>query len=1161
MPSTSGPRRAEPAAAGKCATGEVRMAELVSSCLESRSDARFVGREKFVVLFRDMRYVIWICALVLFPGCSLAHSQAVEAATKDQFRNESLVFDLSETTYRMHGDGTGERVVHVIMRIQSQGAAQQFGVLAVGYASANETAHITLVRVHKPDGTTVDTPPDTAIDMPAEVTIEAPVYSDLKQKHLAIRSLSVGDTLEYEVHTTIDKAEAPGHFWGVTHFAAPGTVVVLAEVVNLEVPTDKYVQVWSPNHKPTITENGSVRTYSWKVAQLVPAPKPTGADDSTQPEAPKDPDEDAKGRKLPSIAWTTFRSWAEVGDWYRAMAMPKAEPNDALRARAAEITRNAKTPEEQVRAIYEFVSSKIRYVGIDFGVGRYQPHEAAEVLANQYGDCKDKDTALEALLQARGFKTAPALIGVGIAPVPDMPSPAMFNHVITTVELPSGQLWLDSTPGVAPFGYLLPIIRDQKSLVVPAVGAAVLTTTPATPPYPLMERFEANGTLDADGKLISKMSATFRDDAEVLVRGVARNVAPAEWDQASQYLSSARGFGGTTSNTQFKNVEDVSVPISLTYDYQRHPFGDWDNRRIIPLFPALELPLLASDSKAPKEDLDLGAPRQIVAITHIQLPDRYRTDLPDPIHVKTEFATFDKTYRFDGREITAERTINILKEKVAKEDWITYQKFAKDIGFDSEAWIQLIAPSKDVAIRVENPDVSKPSKVISNDGKTTIIQLPATGPQGEPKPAEDASAADSLTPRELMDKAREQLRAGDWPGAKTTLEEVKRKSPDEELLWATLGSIAGMQHNFDEAKADFRTELKNHPDNTMVVAALADVEKKSGDAAAAQRTLKDYLATHPDELRLSLQLAQMQLAAEDNNGALTTLQSAADHHPDDNNVRLQLSDALMRLQRNDEAAAAAKSVLEDATDPESMNDAAYILSETGHDLAYAEAMSRKSVEMIEEKSASITTAEANSKAFAYSNLLIAAWDTLGWILYQEGKLEDAQPLVTAAWRDGLNAETGDHLGQLYEAMHKKDEACAAYRVADAAANSNTPPQVRKHIRDGFTRLEAGGAKPGPKNGTEALQSSRTYKLGHVAGMNGWGTFRIELTAEGVIEAQQMSGDHRIESVGDAIKKIKFPELVPVSSKAHLLRSAVVSCSQTAGCEVVLVPGGGLQTEQ
>jgi len=53
----------------------------------------------------------------------------------------------------------------------------------------------------------------------------------------------------------------------------------------------------------------------------------------------------------------------------------------------------------------------------------------------------------------------------------------------------------------------------------------------------------------------------------------------------------------------------------------------------------------------------------MIAITHIQLPERFRTDLPDPIHVKTEFATFDKTYRFDGKEITAERTITVLKER------------------------------------------------------------------------------------------------------------------------------------------------------------------------------------------------------------------------------------------------------------------------------------------------------------------------------------------------------------------------------------------------------------------------------------------------------------------------------------------------------------------
>ena len=70
----------------------------------------------------------------------------------------------------------------------------------------------------------------------------------------------------------------------------------------------------------------------------------------------------------------------------------RAQPSDSLRERAADITNDAKTPEDQVRALYNFLSTRTRYVGIDFGIGRYQPHPAEEVFANQYGDCKDKDT-------------------------------------------------------------------------------------------------------------------------------------------------------------------------------------------------------------------------------------------------------------------------------------------------------------------------------------------------------------------------------------------------------------------------------------------------------------------------------------------------------------------------------------------------------------------------------------------------------------------------------------------------------------------------------------------------------------------------------------------------------------------------------------------------
>ncbi len=502
-----------------------------------------------------MRCAAIICALFfsLAPGILLAQNQPAKnqltpdqakAFSTDSFRDESIVIERSETTYRMHSDGTGERDLHALLRIQSDGAAQQFGVLSFSYASASEIPAIKLVRVHKADGTSVDTPVADAIDMPAGVSREAPLYSDLKEKHLPVRSLSKGDTLEYEVDTTINKPEAPGQFWGATHFTPPGTGIVLAEILTLEFPSDKYVQVWSPNHTPAITEHDGLRTYSWSVAQLIPAPKNKG-EDSTKLALPNDPDEDADGRKIPSVAWTTFHSWTEVGDWYRGLALKQADASDAIRARADELTKDAKTPEDQVRALYNFVSTHTRYVGIDFGIGRYQPHTAAEVLSDQYGDCKDKDTLLEALLHAKGFSTAPALIGAGIAPVPEVPSPAVFNHVITTVNLPSGRIWLDSTPLASPYGYLVAIIRDQKALVVPASAPAALESTPASAPYPFTERFEAAGSLDADGKLTAKMTSTYHDDDEVVVRALARSVAPAEWDKISQYISANSGFGGS----------------------------------------------------------------------------------------------------------------------------------------------------------------------------------------------------------------------------------------------------------------------------------------------------------------------------------------------------------------------------------------------------------------------------------------------------------------------------------------------------------------------------------------------------------------------------------------------------------------------------------------
>jgi hypothetical protein len=172
------------------------------------------------------------------------------------------------------------------------------------------------------------------------------------------------------------------------------------------------------------------------------------------------------------------------------------------------------TEEDKAKAIYTFVSTKIRYIGVAFGVGRYQPHNAAEVLSNGYGDCKDKHTLLAAMLSAVGLHAYPVLIGAGIRFNDAVPSPAAFNHLITRLPLDGNEILLDSTTEGAPWGALLPGIRDQDALAILASAPATVIPTPANLPYSAYSSSSVTSELDASLTSDSHFVLTFRDDNE-----------------------------------------------------------------------------------------------------------------------------------------------------------------------------------------------------------------------------------------------------------------------------------------------------------------------------------------------------------------------------------------------------------------------------------------------------------------------------------------------------------------------------------------------------------------------------------------------------------------------------------------------------------------------
>ena len=265
-----------------------------------------------------------------------------------------------------------------------------------GYSSATEELKVEYVRVRKPDGQVIVTPESTAQDFAPDVLKEAPMYSDYRQRHISVAALRPGDTLEYRTVTRRLTPLAAGNFWYEHTF--PKGAVVNEDRLEIDIPKAREMKLKTPRYTPEIQENGDRRIYTWVVKNI-------RAQERRGPGGRRRPDDRSR-------CATDDLHRLEAG---RAMVRKTAgRAHDSGRSSAkkggGELTKGAKTPTEKARRLYDFVARNMRYVSISLGIGRYQPHAAADVLQNGYGDCKDKHTLFAAMLRAEGIQSYPVLI-------------------------------------------------------------------------------------------------------------------------------------------------------------------------------------------------------------------------------------------------------------------------------------------------------------------------------------------------------------------------------------------------------------------------------------------------------------------------------------------------------------------------------------------------------------------------------------------------------------------------------------------------------------------------------------------------------------------------------------------------------------------------------
>lgn len=599
------------------------------------------------------------------------------AAKPPDISKEAVVIDKTVTRFVEQSDGTGTRQTTARIHILADAGVKDMAVLVFTYTASNQQIDIAYVRVIKPDGSIVVTPDYNIQDMPADVSREAPMYSDIHQKHIAVKGLGVGDTLEYDYTLRTLKADVPGEFW--LEYSFEKNLIILDEQLEIDLPAEKPVTVASADLQPVITSSNGRKVYRWTSSNL----------------ARPDPDAPPKSTKKwkPSVQVTTFSSWQQVGAWYNALQKDSLAVTPAIQAKADALTKGLTSNEDKLRAIFNDVALHIHYVGLDFGIGRYQPHAADDVLSNEYGDCKDKHTLLAALLKAEGIEAWPVLISSSRELDSATPSPAQFDHVITLVPLSGKLLWMDSTAEVAPIGVLFANLRDKQALAIPVSKPAYLERTPADLPFLQSTRFEAKGSLSDQGVFTGHIVETFLGDAELIMRISFRAVPQSQWQQFLQNFSNALGFAGEVKNPQVSPVEQTSQPLQFSFDYTREKFGEWDAHRISPPLPPVGIELAPGVKQIkPADDIDLGSPGLVEYSSTVQLPSGWTAFPAQATDVSEDWAEYHAVYALKDGAFTADRRLLIKKDKVPLDQWDKYLAFRRAIYEDEVRMEPVMGP-------------------------------------------------------------------------------------------------------------------------------------------------------------------------------------------------------------------------------------------------------------------------------------------------------------------------------------------------------------------------------------------------------------------------------------------------------------------------------------
>ena len=537
--------------------------------------------------------------------------------------------------------GQSRYTTHQAVKILTERGIQKYGDIAIPYQPASQNIEVNIARTITADGTVLQPPDEAFNDVTPPGLLSYNLYSDAMWKVISMVGLAPGVCIEYQV--TLEDKVAGGESWIMGGYNFQATETTLETSYALQMPKTWHLKWHIANDmsqtkplKPRIsyTENDT-SVYIWRYGET-----PALELEEGMPHV---------NNVVPRLRYSSIAEWDDVYTWYKELAKGRYTPNADIEEKVQELTRELETDEEKIRAIYHFVSSNIRYVGIELGQSAYQPSHATEVFQVQYGDCKDKTTLLISMLDLVGIKAYPCLISMAPQERIDttLPFLSQFNHMIAAI--PTGMntyIWLDATATTCSYGDL-PYSTQGRTGFLISDAHGMFVETPVF--LPESNRFASTTelTLDNEGTVQGTLHIQTSGQYNLNTRWTYQQIHPDAVKTALATELSQQFPGIKVEWWEMSDLDDLNVPVEINLSFRVKNYAKPSGNSMLLPLPIDEFAAYAETfaDEHRTYSLDFGYAMQIEKTIRIRVPDGWTAVLPEDLHYTMDIAELNRQYR------------------------------------------------------------------------------------------------------------------------------------------------------------------------------------------------------------------------------------------------------------------------------------------------------------------------------------------------------------------------------------------------------------------------------------------------------------------------------------------------------------------------------------